>query len=87
MATEKFSELDRSILIAVQQLGANAYGVPLREQLKCSIWKLYNWLHRMETQGYLQSRNGEETLERSGRPKRFYTLTPLGQEALKGKTT
>jgi DNA-binding PadR family transcriptional regulator len=41
-------------------------------------------LERLEGKGLIASSLGEGTEVRAGRPKRFYTLQPVGRQALNG---
>ena len=43
---------------------------------------LHSALKRMEKKGYLESRLGEMHPQRGGKPKRYYTITAFGKQAL-----
>lgn len=65
-------DYERAILEAIDRLGDNAYGVPLREIVGGSYGQLYTALERLEERGLITSREGEATPERGMRRKRYY---------------
>ena len=81
-------EFEQLILIAMLRLGADAYGVSLREEIESRTGRavaagaLYTALDRMEKRGFVTSRLGEPTPARGGKRKRLYTLLPAGERAL-----
>ena len=80
-------ELEHVVLLAVMQLGDDAYGVPILELIhrragrSLSRGALYTVLERLETKGALRSRHGEAVAERGGRPRRYYQVTARGLAA------
>jgi PadR family transcriptional regulator PadR len=83
------SRSEEMILLAVWRLGANAYGVTIRNELKEMSGKtwafgaLFVMLERLSKKGLLDSYLTEPTRERGGRSKRIYKLTPEAIDALK----
>jgi DNA-binding PadR family transcriptional regulator len=81
-------DLEQRILFALVRLGADAYGVTIREEIEArtgravSAGALYTALDRLETRGLVASRLGEPTPERGGKRKRLYTVQPAGERAL-----
>src|SRR5262249_2394870 len=81
-------ELELFVLLAVQRLGGNAYGVTVRDLLHTetrrdlTLGTVYKSLSRLEAKGYLSSREGDPTPERGGRRKRLYELEALGARAV-----
>jgi DNA-binding PadR family transcriptional regulator len=81
-------EFEQLILMAMLRLGADAYGVSLREEIESRTGRavaagaLYTALDRMEKRGFVTSRLGEPTPARGGKRKRLYTLLPAGERAL-----
>lgn len=77
------------VLSAVSHLGATAYGVSIYETLcqelrrDVSLGACYSALSRLESKGYVKSREGEPTPERGGRRKRFFTITAAGYHVLR----
>jgi len=80
-------EFEYLLLTAAGQLGDNAYGAAIREELaqsvgrRCSIGALYTTLDRMESKGLIETWMGEATAQRGGRPKRMVRLTAAGRKA------
>lgn len=79
---------EAKVLIAIQELGSNAYGVTVRRHLEeeigrtVSISAVYTELSRLEDKGFVTSRLGEATPERGGRAKMYFAITGQGQSAL-----
>lgn len=80
--------LEHIVLLAVARLGANAYGVTVRQEIETrtgrnlSIGAVYATLERLESKGYVSSSLGEPTAERGGRAKRHFHLETEGKQAL-----
>jgi PadR family transcriptional regulator, regulatory protein PadR len=76
------------ILLAVHQLGEEAYGVTIRQTVEQMVGKSYSVgaiyvpLDRLTQRGFLQTTTGHPTPERGGRRKRYYQITPNGRSAL-----
>ena len=81
-------ELEELVLLAIRQLGEDAYGIPVRATLEeagrhVSIGTLYVTIDRLETKGLIKGRQGEITPERGGKAKRYFRLTGEGETALR----
>jgi DNA-binding PadR family transcriptional regulator len=82
------SRTEELILLAVCNLGDDAYGVTIREYLKdaagqkFSIGGIYVPLDRLVAKGFLKARQGPPTPQRGGMSKRFYTVTAKGVRSL-----
>ncbi len=82
-------ELELLVLLAVQRLDGEAYGVTVLEELEretsrsLTLGSVYKTLGRLEVKGQLQSRVAPPTRERGGRRKKIYRLTPAGLEAVR----
>src|SRR5262245_62006083 len=80
-------DFEQRILFALIRLGANAYGVSIRQEIETrtgraiSAGALYTALGRLEKRGLVVSRLGEPTPERGGKRKRLYTIQPAGERA------
>jgi PadR family transcriptional regulator len=80
-------EFEQIVLLAVWRLGAEAYGVRIRQEIDervgrpVTIGAIYVTLERLAGKGLLKSRTGEPTAARGGRAKRFYAITPAGVAA------
>ena len=81
-------EFEMLVLLAVLRLGSGAYGVTVREELEnetsrtLTLGTIYKTLGRLETKGYLHSRESEPTAERGGRRKKLYEVSPSGLVAV-----
>lgn len=76
------------VLLAVWQLGDNAYGVTIRRYLMdvtgqhFSFASIYDPLDRLSDKALLRSIDAPPTKERGGRRRRFFRLTDKGRAAL-----
>lgn len=81
-------DFEQRILFALIHLGADAYGVTIRNEIEArtgriiSAGALYTALDRLEKRGMVFSRLGDPTPERGGKRKRLYTVEPAGERAL-----
>lgn len=81
-------EFEQLILLALIRLGADAYGVTIRDEIEARTGRavspgaLYTALTRLEKRGLVASRLGDPTPERGGKRKRLYTVQPAGERAL-----
>lgn len=77
-------ELELMLLLAILQLGEDAYGVPIARRLEIergrsvSVGSVYAALERLEAKGLVTSSLGEPTPERGGKAKRFFRITKEG---------
>ena len=82
-------EFEQLILFSVLQLGDDAFGVAIRENIEertgrqVSSGAIYTALGRLEERGFVSSRTGEPVEGRAGRPRKYYTLQPEGARALR----
>ena len=80
--------LEHLVLLAVAQLGIEAYGMTVRMEIQrrtgrdLSIGAIYATLERLQAKGYVSSNVGEPTAERGGRAKRHFRIEADGQRAL-----
>lgn len=76
------------ILLAINKLENNAYGVTIREQVYADIgvyWAfgaIYKTLKKMKAKGYVAKIASKPLSERGGRSKYYYQLTSEGRETL-----
>ena len=86
-------ELEQLVLLAVLNLGDEAYGVRVHEEIRevggreVSITAIYGALDRLASKGLVSSRLGEPSPERGGRAKKFFRVEPDGREALEASLT
>ncbi len=88
MKQYQLGEFEEVVMLTVGVLFDEAYGVSVKGEIEkrlsrnVSVGALQTALQRLEHKGYLKSREGEATQERAGRPRRYFTITALGQRAL-----
>jgi DNA-binding PadR family transcriptional regulator len=86
---EFLGSLEHIVLLAIAQLGENAYGMTVRREIEkrtgrdLSIGATYATLERLESKGFVTSSLGEPTAERGGRAKRLFRIETAGEEALR----
>jgi len=84
----QLGEFEQMVLFSVLRLGDEAYGLALREVIKhqtgrtVSSGAVYTTLGRLEERSLVSSSVGTPIPGRSGRPRKYYTLTPSGAKAL-----
>lgn len=77
-------EFELMILLAVINLGDEAYGVPISRELETqrgrdvSVGSVYAALDRLENKGLVASSLGDPTPERGGKAKRYFRVTKEG---------
>ena len=78
----------QAVLLAIVRLEEDAYGraivseVSARLQRDVTVGAVHATLVRLEEKEMVSSRVGEGTTRRAGRPRRFYSIEPLGVRAL-----
>ncbi|MGE0352015.1 MAG: PadR family transcriptional regulator [Gemmatimonadales bacterium] len=86
-------EFEQLVLLALLQLGGEAYGVRVRQDLerragrRVSLGTVYTTLNRLEAKGLIRSRIGDPTPERGGRRKKHYVVVSAGRRALRVSLT
>jgi PadR family transcriptional regulator, regulatory protein PadR len=84
----QLGEWEQIVLLAVLRCEGNAYGVPVRDEIRLctgrepSAGALYTTLDRLEEKGFLRSKLGAPTAERGGRARRFFSVTASGKGAI-----
>jgi len=82
-------EFEQLLLLAVLQCGDEAYAVPIRQMLidrtgrRVSRGAVHTSLERLSAKGLVSSRLSEPLAVRGGRPRRYYTPTAAGLDALR----
>jgi PadR family transcriptional regulator, regulatory protein PadR len=77
-------EFELMLLLTVNHLGDEAYGVPISRRLEScrgrsvSVGSVYAALERLEAKGLIASSLGDPTPERGGKAKRYFRITPEG---------
>ncbi len=84
----QLGEFEEIVLLTVGVLYDEAYGVAIKNEIenrlerKVSVGAMQSALRRMEKKGFLDSRLGEMNKKRGGKPKRYFTITAFGKQAL-----
>jgi PadR family transcriptional regulator PadR len=82
-------EFEQLLLLAVLRLGAGAFAPDIARELEdragrtVSRGHLYTSLDRLEDKGLLRWKVASGTAVRDGLPRRAYTVTPAGIEAVR----
>ncbi len=89
MNIKSLTRIEEVILLAVFQLGTDAYGVTIRAKVEAmtgksfSVGAIYVPLDRLAKRKLLETETGDPTPERGGRRKRYYRLSKSGIIALR----
>ncbi len=89
MLETKLGDFEETILLFVGILNEEAYAFKIGEEFEkqtgrtVSIGAVHSTLSRLADKGFLESEMGDPSTKRGGRRKRIYTITALGQKALK----
>jgi len=81
-------EFEEIVVLTIGVLYKEAYGVAIKKEIEArlsrsvSIGALHTALVRLEDKGYIRSHDGEATVERAGRPKKYFQITALGKKAM-----
>lgn len=88
MKKTHLGEFEEVVLLTVGVLHGNAYGVTIKEEIEqrldreVTIGALQVTLRRLESKGFLKSKQGDSSEIRRGRPKLFFEITAYGKKAL-----
>ncbi|MCP4724772.1 MAG: hypothetical protein GY863_07035 [bacterium] len=86
---KELSKAEEILLLTIWRLKKDAYGVPIKQQIKELTGKdyaygtLYGLLDQLDKKGYVTKSPGDPTPERGGRSKTYYGLSQMGIKALK----
>lgn len=84
----QIGEFEEIVLLVIGILSGEAYGFAIKSEIEnrlsrtVSMGALHTALLRLEEKGYVKSFAGEQTIERAGRPRRYFEITALGKKAL-----
>ncbi len=84
----QLGEFEELVLLTVGVLHGNAYGVSIKNEIEqrldreVTVGALQVTLRRLESKGFLKSKQGESSDNRRGRPKLFFEITAFGKKAL-----
>ena len=82
MARTRFGELEEQILLTLLRLGGESYAVPVIQELQRTTGRdvspatAFMVMRRLADRGCLESRLGDPTPVRGGRPKRLFRIVP-----------
>ena len=85
---DSLGQFEQLVLTAILMLRDEAYGVPIHDKVteladrRINMGSLYVTLDRLERKHLVFSWLSRATVERRGKPKRFYRLEPDGLRAL-----
>lgn len=88
MKKYNLGEFEEIVLLTIAILYKEAYGVAIKEEIESrlnrdvSMGALHAAMIRLESKGYIESRLGEGTEDRAGRPRRYFQMTAYGKKAL-----
>ncbi len=89
MGRESLGEFEQLVLLACIRLGAEAYAVPIIEEIGTRTGRttshaaVYVALRRLEKKGLVTSTLGDPTPERGGRAKRYFRVEPAAMGLLR----
>jgi len=81
-------EFEQLVLLALLRLGAEAYGVAIRDEIEqqtgrdVNLSAVYTTLLRLEDKGLVATRLGDPTPQRGGRRKKYYRPLAAGRREL-----
>jgi PadR family transcriptional regulator, regulatory protein PadR len=84
----QLGEFEEVVLLTVGVLHGNAYGVTIKDEIEkrtnreVTVGALQITLRRLESKGFLKSKQGDTNESRRGRPKLFFEITAYGKKAL-----
>lgn len=91
MDMNMIGDFEYKILSGIISSGKEAYGSPIKKEIEAtfnrpvSYGALYTTLARLEKKGFVTSELKEATKVRGGRAKKYFSVTGLGQSALREK--
>ncbi|MEE8346441.1 MAG: helix-turn-helix transcriptional regulator [Dehalococcoidia bacterium] len=89
MGRDTLGEFEHQLLLAILQLGGEAYSVPLVHELEERAGRevaqaaVFIVLSRLEKKGLLTSRLDDHAVEQTGRVRRYFKPTPEALRRLK----
>lgn len=85
---DQLGEFEQLVLLAVLRLRDEAHGAPIRRVLReraarsVSLGAIYSTLRRLDDKGWVQHCSEPAAGDRGGRPRRIFSVTRAGLEAL-----
>jgi PadR family transcriptional regulator len=87
-SSPSLGELESLVLLAVLRCDDEAYGVPVREEIRrragrsLTLGTVYKTLMRLEAKGFLTTTASDPEPRRGGRRRKLYRLSAAGRRAL-----
>ena len=87
--TKHLGEFEQMVMLAILQVGEDAYGLAIRQELeartgrKVSHGAAYVTLERLAKKGLVETWMGKPPAQRGGRSKRHFRVTSMGVDALR----
>jgi PadR family transcriptional regulator, regulatory protein PadR len=82
-------EFEQVLILAILRVGEDAYGVPIRDEIRrctgrdVTLGAIYKTLARLSEKGFVTARSGAPTPVRGGRRTRCYTVTAAGRRSIR----
>jgi PadR family transcriptional regulator, regulatory protein PadR len=82
-------EFEQVLILAILRVGEDAYGVPIRDEIRrctgrdVTLGAIYKTLGRLSEKGFVTARSGAPTPVRGGRRTRCYTVTAAGRRSIR----
>ena len=89
MPRESVGEFEQLVLLAILRLGPDAYGIPIIEEIRERTGRrvlrpaVYVALRRLEEKGLVRSRLADASVQRGGRPRKYYQVEAEGLALLR----
>lgn len=86
---KNLGEFEQLILLAILRIDNKSYGTQISDTIEqfgkrdTNFGALYTTLSRLENKGLVISELGEATAKRGGRAKKYFSVTAIGQSAVK----
>lgn len=86
MKGDRLGEFEELVLLALQALDGDTYGVPVQQYVertagrRVSMGAVYATLDRLEDKGFVRSTMGDAGPERGGKRKRLFFVTRVGKQ-------
>ena len=90
---EFLGEFELYVMLALGQLGPEAYGVRIRQEIErrtgrdVAIGAVYATLSRLEDKGFVRHELSAPLPVQGGRARKYFTLTSAGERALAHSTS
>jgi len=84
MSRESIGEFEQLVLLAIIRLGQEAYGISILAEIKKQTGRkvlrpaVYVALKRLEEKSLVRARIADPSLQRGGRPRKYFEVAPAG---------